>query len=237
MEENSPRESGWFGARCWGGTPSGQCPCLGIDAIERASFRLIKWVTASGCRIEDMDPLRRKKASWKKRKHRGTPQISLARGRDSIESEWVNWKMWPSFCEWQRIWVWFGVHIFADVHLCLCGYTQYIFSWEQRESFASLDFVYLICKDVCGYLWCVHKYTCVYVCVHVNIYICVCVCTRLVGRNRLIPPELRHCWNLATGARGLPPQRGWLPRHIHYQPRILGWIKNSCCLQQQKAPR
>ena len=74
---------------------------------------------------------------------------------------------------------------------------------------------------------------------HAHIYICACVlvCTRLVGRNRLIPPELRHCWNLATGARGLHPQRGWLPRHIHYQPRILGWIKNSCCLQQQKAPR
>lgn len=81
-------------------------------------------------------------------------------------------------------------------------------------------------------------YTSVVMCTYVCTYIvCVCVCARLVGRNRLIPPELRHCWNLATGARGLPPQRGWLPRHIHYQPRILGWIKNSCCLQQQKAPR
>lgn len=66
MGENFCGGSGWFGAGCWGGTPLGQCPRLGIDTIERASFRLIKWVTASGCRIEYIDPLRREKASWKK---------------------------------------------------------------------------------------------------------------------------------------------------------------------------
>lgn len=73
--------------------------------------------------------------------------------------------------------------------------------------------------------------------INVHIYTSACLCCRLVGRiSRPIPTELRHCWNLATGARGLPPRRGWLPRHIHYRPRVLGWIKNSCCLQQQKAP-
>lgn len=60
-------------------------------------------------------------------------------------------------------------------------------------------------KDVFVYL---HKYVimcppwmymnvpvCTFVRPHAHIYICACVlvCTRLVGRNRLIPPELRHC--------------------------------------------
>lgn len=41
-----------------GGTPSGQCPRLGIDTIEQASFRLIKWLTASGFWIENIDSAR-----------------------------------------------------------------------------------------------------------------------------------------------------------------------------------
>lgn len=95
----------------------------------------------------------------------------------------------------------------------------------------------LTLKALLSYLWkCAYMQNCT--CVHtlVPTWMRMCAYTRLLGRNRLIPLEVRHCWNLATGARGLPPQRSWLPRHIHYQPRILGWIKNSCCLQQQRRP-
>lgn len=43
-----------------GGVSLGQSPRLAIDIIEEVSFKLIKWVTVSGCRIEDIDPLWRK---------------------------------------------------------------------------------------------------------------------------------------------------------------------------------
>lgn len=99
MEENFCGGSGWFGAGCWGGVLLSQCPRLGIDTIERASFGLIKWVTALCCRVEDMDPLRGKKGKEGKEKHRTSPKISLARGRDSIERGWVNWKMLLPFCK------------------------------------------------------------------------------------------------------------------------------------------
>lgn len=45
----------WFEKECWGRTPFGQCPSPRIGTIEQASFRLIKWLTAPGCRIEDID--------------------------------------------------------------------------------------------------------------------------------------------------------------------------------------
>lgn len=84
MEENFCWGRSWFGAGCWGGTPLGQWPRLGTDTIERESFRLIKWVTASGCRIEDMDSLRMRKSKLEKGKHKNTPQIGLAGGGNLI---------------------------------------------------------------------------------------------------------------------------------------------------------
>lgn len=93
------RGCGWFGAGRWGGTPLGQCPRLGIDTIERASFRLIKWVTASGLQNRIYRSSEEKKSKLEKGKRRTTPQISSARGRDLIERQWVNWKMLLSFCE------------------------------------------------------------------------------------------------------------------------------------------
>lgn len=49
---------------------------------------------------------------------------------------------------------------------------------------------YVPTVDVHG---CARVYICSPTCTYIYICACVLVCTRLVGRNRLIPPELRHC--------------------------------------------
>lgn len=189
MEENVCGGSGRLGAGCWGGTPLGQCPRLGIDTIERASFRLIKWVTASGCRIEDIDSLRRKKASWKKGKHRTTPQISLARGRDLIEREWVNWKMLPSFCECLAVWVCAPLCVYKCTHTPLNKHLNIIYICCICLNSARLSSLYIMLKAVlciCTSQWlcaqvtvvvCSSVLVCIYVCPHAHIYVwCVCVC-------------------------------------------------------------
>lgn len=86
---------------CWVLKRRRSCVRLWIDIIEQASFRLIKWVTASGAESKIWILWGDKKQAGKER----TPQISLARGRDLIEREWVNWKMLPSFSKQLHIWI------------------------------------------------------------------------------------------------------------------------------------
>lgn len=245
-----------------GGTTLGQCPRLGIDIIEQASFRLIKWLTASGCRIENIDPFRRKKSKQEKGKHRAAPQISSAKGRDLMKRGWVFLQHFTInsllfilyWCPCVSIYlfhlnkhlvhaipyvVYFLSRLLTLRSFCVMLTTVffiiYLSLYIYRERYIYICTNLWLCAQVC--MSGVHL--CVHMCSHmdVDVYLCVCVCTRLLGCNRLIPLKVRHCWNLATGARGLPPKRSWLLKHIHYQPRILGWIKNSCCWQQQKAPR
>ena len=88
-----------------------------------------------------------KKSKLEKGKHRSTPQISLARGRDLIEREWVNWKMLPSYCEslgvCNNISYSFILYI---VYLCICKFRFFIYNVK--------GLFLCISRDSLGYLKC-----------------------------------------------------------------------------------
>lgn len=161
---------------CWKGEPLGQCARLDIDIIEQASFGLIKWVTASGGESKIW-------ILWGVKKRAGnetTPQISSAGGRDLIEGERVNWKCWHLSANSKTQKLYILVHSVGILSMARCMWSLQVPRLIIQKTVVYLHKSVFLFSKKC--VWS-HTFSRAY---------CMCASARLVGRNSLIPLELRH---------------------------------------------